>query len=101
MRGGTRLTKTRAVARGVAKLFALALLSNVCGATGAAPDPVSSPVQVDLAPGALQQALERLADLAHLQILYNPDILRGLTTSGLHGKLTPAQALEQLLASSG
>ena len=101
MRGGTRLTKTRAVARGVAKLFALALLSNVCGATGAAPDPVSSPVQVDLAPGALQQALERLAELTHLQILYNPDILRGLTTSGLHGKLTPARALEQLLASSG
>ena len=101
MRGVTRLTKTRTVARGVAKLFALALLSNAVGATGPAAEPVSSPVRIDLAAGSLQQALEQLAELAHLQILYDPDILRGLTTSGLQGKLTPAQALEQLLASTG
>jgi iron complex outermembrane receptor protein len=48
----------------------------------------------------LQEALEKLAELAHLQILYNPDILRGLTTPGLHDKLTPAKALEKLLAST-
>ena len=83
-----------------AKLVALALLSNVCGATAAAADPASPPVRVDLAPGSLQQALEQLAALAHLQILYNPDILRGLNTAGLHGELTPARALEKLLAST-
>src|ERR1700731_1938073 len=98
MRRGMRLTKTRSAAterparespvgaRGVAKLFALALLSNACGATGPAVHPVSSPVRVDLGPGSLQEALEKLAELAHLQILYNPDILRGLTTPGLHAK---------------
>jgi iron complex outermembrane recepter protein len=57
-------------------------------------------VRVDLAPGSLQEALEKLAELAHLQILYNPDILRGLTTPGLHAKLTPAKVLEKLLAST-
>ena len=100
MRRGMRLTKTRSAARGVAKLFALALVSNACGATAPAAHPVSSPVRVDLAPSALQEALEKLAELAHLQILYNPDILRGLTTPGLHGKLSPAKALEKLLAST-
>ena len=98
MRGRTRPSKTRSVARGVAKLFALALLNNAWGATGPAADPVSSPGRVDLAAGSLQQALEKLAELAHLQILYDPEILRGLTTPGLHGKLTPAKALEKLLA---
>src|ERR1700728_3774494 len=100
MRGGTRLTRTRSVAQIAAKLVALALLSNVCGATAPASDPASPPVRVDLAPGSLQQALEQLAELTHLQILYDPDILRGLTTAGLHGELTPARALEKLLAST-
>jgi iron complex outermembrane recepter protein len=99
MRRGTRLTETRSVAQIAARVIALALISNACGATGAT-DSVSSPVRVDLAPGSLQQALEQLAELAHLQILYDPDILHGLTTAGLHAELTPARALEELLASS-
>jgi iron complex outermembrane receptor protein len=49
----------------------------------------------------LQQAVEQLAELARLQILYDPEMLRGQTTRGLHGTLTPAQALEQLLAETG
>ena len=48
----------------------------------------------------MQQALEQLADLAQLQILYDPDLLRGQVTRGLHAKLTPAKALAQLLAST-
>jgi iron complex outermembrane receptor protein len=91
----------RSVAQVAAKLVALALISNACGATtGTAADTVGSPVWVDLASGSLQQALEQLAELAHLQILYDPDILHGLTTPGLHGELTPAGALKELLASS-
>ena len=88
------------MAQVAAKLVALALIWNACGAIGATADSVSSPVRVNLAPGSLQEALAQLAELAHLQILYDPDILHGLTTAGLHGELTPARALEELLASS-
>jgi iron complex outermembrane receptor protein len=101
MPAGQRLTKTRSRAPGVAKLVALACFGNAFGAPALAAESVSSPVQIDLAPGPLQQALDKLADLTHLQILYDPDILRGLTTAGLHGKLTPAKALEDLLAATG
>src|SRR5579871_4759233 len=97
---GRGLTRTRSALRGVARLIALTVLSNLLGATAPAAEPPSPPVQVDLAPGSLQQALEQLAALAHLQILYDPDILRGLRTAGLHGKLTPARALQDLLAST-
>jgi iron complex outermembrane recepter protein len=90
----------RSGAGGVAKLFALALVSHSLGATTPAEESVSAPVRVDLARGSLQQALDKLAELAHLQILYDPDVLLGLTTSGLHGKLTPAEALQDLLAST-
>jgi len=65
--------------------------------SAAAPD---QPLRIDLPAGSLQQALEQLADLAQLQILYDPDLLRGHDTQGLHGKLTPAKALAQLLAQS-
>lgn len=84
----------------MAKLVALVLCTDAaCAAPARAVDP-GPPVQIDLAPGSLQQALEHLAALTQLQILYNPDLLRGLTTQGLHGKLTPAKALERLLAST-
>jgi iron complex outermembrane receptor protein len=57
-------------------------------------------LRIDLPAGSLQQALELLADLAQLQILYDPDLLRGQVTRGLHGRLTPDKALEGLLAST-
>jgi iron complex outermembrane recepter protein len=82
----------------MAKLVAFAILSNPLSA--APIRPAQPPVQIDLEPGSLQQALEHLAELTHLQILYDPELLRGHTTRGLHGKLTPSKALEQLLAST-
>lgn len=100
MPGSTRLTKTRSAARRVAKLLALALLGHTFSGIVSAAEPAGPAVQIDLAPGSLQHALEQLADLAHLQILYDPDILRGHETPGLHGKLTSAQALARLLAST-
>ena len=98
MPAGRRLTKTRLWA----PLVALTFFGNACGAPATAMESASPPIQqIDLPPGPLQPALERLAELTHLQILYDPDILRGLTTAGVHGKLTPAAALADLLAQTG
>ena len=77
------------------EIIAASLL--LCAANALAA-PAAQPVQIDLPAGSLQQALERLAELTHLQILYDPDLLRGHDTPGLHGKLTPGKALAQLLA---
>ncbi len=59
--------------------------------------PQQPPLRIDLAPGSLEQALAQLAGLTGLQILYAPDLLRGLKTPGLHGMMTPAEALRRLL----
>lgn len=96
-----RLKKTRAWVPGVTILVALAAFGNTLGANVASVDAESAPVQIDLGPGPMQQALDKLAGLTHLQILYDPDLLRGVTTTGFHGKLTPRRALEELLAPAG
>ena len=96
-----RLKRARARVRGAAILVALATFGNALGANAGPGDAVNAPVQIDLSPGSLQQALEKLAELTHLQILYDPDLLRGMTTAGLHGKLTPTRALDELLAPAG
>ncbi|HEY0340440.1 MAG TPA: TonB-dependent receptor, partial [Steroidobacteraceae bacterium] len=55
-------------------------------------------VDVEIAPGPLQDALERLAELTGLQLLYDPPLVQGRMTRGARGKMTPKQALEKLLA---
>ena len=55
---------------------------------------------INLAAGSLQGALDRLARAAQLQIMYDAALLRGYTTPGLKGFMTPVQALEQLLANT-
>ena len=87
--------EARWLRRAIVEVVAASLL--ICSAAAVAA-PSDQPVQIDLPAGSLQQALERLAELTQLQILYDPDLLRGHDTPGVHGKLTPAKALAQLLA---
>lgn len=75
------------------------ILLGLLGRAGAATAPSAHrPIQIELPAGPLEQAVEQLADIARLQILYDPDLLRRQVTRGLHGTLTPAKALKQLLA---
>src|SRR5207237_8105643 len=41
------------------------------------------------------------AELTQLQILYDPALVRGLTTGGVSGAKTPSEALGQVLAPTG
>ena len=81
--------------RALLRVVALGLVGCTGSALAASPE---RQIQIELAAGPLQQAVEQLAELAGLQILYEPDLLRGQTTRGLHATVTPAQALQQLLA---
>lgn len=55
-------------------------------------------VRVELAPGPLGSALVRLAAATQLQLLYDPDLVRDQVAPHVSGVMTPAQALERLLA---
>jgi iron complex outermembrane recepter protein len=81
-------------------LLRVVVLGLMISTNNAIAESTDRPVRIDLPAGPLQEAVEQLAKLAQLQILYDPDLLRGQTTPGLHGMLTPASALAQLLAQS-
>lgn len=51
--------------------------------------------------GSLTRALNSLAAQAGLQILFDANLTSGKTTRGVSGTLTPAEALETLLAGTG
>ncbi|MGX9425465.1 MULTISPECIES: TonB-dependent receptor [Bradyrhizobium] len=51
--------------------------------------------------GPLADALNRLADVSQLQLIYSGTVTRGRRSSGINGAFTPQQALAQLLAGSG
>jgi iron complex outermembrane recepter protein len=82
-------------------LLSLIVMGSLLCAQGAGAASPEQPLRIDVPAGPLQQALEQLADLTQLQILYDPDLLRGQVTQGLHARLTPAKALAQLLARTG
>jgi iron complex outermembrane recepter protein len=55
-------------------------------------------LDLNLPAGSLSRALDRLASLTQLQILYDPDLVAGRETPGLAGSMSPERALERLLA---
>jgi iron complex outermembrane recepter protein len=82
-----------------ATLLAAAFLLLGClfvGATHAA----EAEQSFNIAPGPLQPALNRLAELTGLQILYDPTLLQGRVTRGLTGAMSPKKALSELLANT-
>lgn len=55
----------------------------------------------DIPAQPLNSALQELGRQSNLQILYNPDDVKGKTGAPVRGKLTPEQAVEQLLKRTG
>lgn len=64
-------------------------------------EPVSSRVEFDIAPQALTGALNEFAAKTGLQVSYPADLAAGLSSPGLSGTHTPAQALDTLLGGTG
>ena len=67
------------------------------------PAAIANPAGVtfDLPPGSLNGALLKYAEQAHRQVLFNADLVAGLTTPGLKGTFAEDEALARLLAGSG
>lgn len=56
---------------------------------------------IDLPPAPLRDSLLRLAATGHLQLLYDPELVRSAQAPEVSGVMTPTQALERLLARTG
>lgn len=57
-----------------------------------------SPREITIPAGPMQRALQRLTQSTQLELLYDSQLVRGLSTAGVTGVMTPRQALERLLA---
>ena len=58
-------------------------------------------IAINIPSQPLSDALLQLGQQTSLQILYTPDLVRELNTSGLQGNYTPENALRQLLKGTG
>jgi len=62
---------------------------------------VNATVDFAIPSGSLGSAISRFGDRSNLQLLYAADLVRGRTTPGVSGRMTPAEALSRLLAGTG
>lgn len=71
------------------------------GAPGAWAQGATQAQAIDIPALPAAQALQRLAESTRLQIIYAPDVLRGVTTKAVSGSLTPRAALTRMLEGTG
>src|ERR1700679_3066504 len=56
---------------------------------------------IDIPAGDLGAALEYLSTRSGTGLVYRPDQVKGIKTRGVHGALSPGEAVTQLLAGTG
>lgn len=62
---------------------------------------IAAPVTLDISPQPLAGALNHLAEQSGLQIIYDGQIVDGMSSQGISGLQEPQAALDQLLRGSG
>lgn len=83
---------------GLAGVSLLAMIAQSPAALAAPTEPVLS---FAIPRGTLEKALTAYATRADIQLLYTPDVVRGLRSDGLIGDFTAKAALARLLAGTG
>jgi TonB family protein len=79
----------------------LALAAGIGPARAAEPPAPSGLVDFDIPAEPLAQAIEQFAAATGVQVLYDRPVGAHLTSPGVHGRMTNAQALQQLIAGAG
>ncbi|HEY0940444.1 MAG TPA: TonB-dependent receptor [Steroidobacter sp.] len=74
-----------------------ALLALACSVVLASNAMADAPKAVDVPAGDLIEAIELLVRQSGVEVVYRPEQLKGLQTSGVHGTLTAADAITKLL----
>lgn len=81
--------------------LALCCALSFTGAAVAAEPGQAARTAFEIRAGSLDKALETLARQSRIQMLYAPELVAGRRSRGLSAALTPAEALERLLAGTG
>ena len=99
---------TKFNARGRVSLIAMVtvLAAGLAGApawaqTPSAADAPRPKLHFSIPPGPLAPALNRFAELTGIQLVYPSSLVQGLSSPGLSGDFTPADALQRLVAGTG
>lgn len=66
-----------------------------------APAPAAQPLSLDIPALPAPEALQRLIGFTQLQLIYAPDLVRGITTRPIKGMFTPKEALARMLEGTG
>jgi iron complex outermembrane receptor protein len=102
---GRKESGVRAARNGGVGLALLASTAIVLGGVAlvqpAAAQQSATSISYSVPAGPLGTAISRFGDRSNLQVLYPADLVRGKTSPGVSGTLTPAEALNQLLAGTG
>lgn len=61
----------------------------------------AEPVKLDIPAQSLASALREFGKQAGLEVLYSPDVVKGVKSRGVSGSLEPEEALDTLLQGSG
>ena len=69
--------------------------------TPSAPAAPGAKLHFGIPPGPLGPALNRFAELTGIQLVYPSSLVQGLSSPGLAGDFTPADALQRLVAGTG
>ncbi|MBL8267346.1 TonB-dependent siderophore receptor [Steroidobacter sp.] len=77
------------------------LLATFCALALATAAQADSPQPIDVPAGDLATALKSLSQQVHVNLVYTPEGVRGLKTSGVNGSLTAVDAVRKLLEGTG
>lgn len=81
------------------RTFIVSLLATALVRTAWA-DPASPPIQFHIEGGDATSTLTEFSRQAHLQLLFDYNVVKGHTTKALEGTFLPSEALQQLLANT-
>ncbi|WP_249937023.1 TonB-dependent receptor [Roseateles sp. DAIF2] len=89
--------------RPLAVALSLALVGLSCAAQGnaLATPAAAAPQALNIPALPAAQSLQQLIEQTRIQLIYSPDLVRGLITKAVNGSFTPLEALNRMLDGSG
>lgn len=78
-------------------IFRATIAAILCTAALTAYAAAGGPKNIDIPPGDLVSALEAIAKQSDVELLFQPEQLKGLQTKGFMGTMTPQEAVKKLL----
>ena len=85
----------------IAAAVLIATSANATAQTPRTPDSTTAQQAFDIPAMSADQALQRFVEQTKFQLLYSPEVIRGINTKGVTGTMSAREALEKMLKDSG